>query len=211
MNDEQNNNSWLNIADMMSALMMIFMFIAVLFMYQLENEKEIYRVKLNKALNKEFKDDLKKWNAIITEDNIVRFKAPFKIGKSDIPKSFKKILDDFFPRYIKVLSSHKFKEEIAEIRVEGHTSNGWGDEKSSIKIYLNNMNLSQKRASKVLAYAYSLNNPIVNKNRAWLEKYLRANGMAFSNCLYYDKKKTKIDPKSSRRVEFKVLTKEHYK
>ena len=43
---EEENNSWINIADIMSALMMIFMFIAIAFMYQLQNEKEIYRIKL---------------------------------------------------------------------------------------------------------------------------------------------------------------------
>lgn len=207
---EEENNGWINIADMMSALMMIFMFISVVFLYQLENEKEIYRIKLNEALQNEFKDDLKNWHATITDDNIFRFKAPFKIGKSNIPKSFTIILNDFFPRYIKLLSNNQFKNEIAEIRVEGHTSYGWNKSTSKKDIYLKNMDLSQARATKVLSYSYQLNDNIINKNRKWLEKYLRANGMSFSNCLYSDKGKTKTDPESSRRVEFKVVTKEHY-
>ena len=51
---ESNESQWINIADIMSALMMIFMFIAIAFLYQILNEKEIYKVQLNKALHKEF-------------------------------------------------------------------------------------------------------------------------------------------------------------
>jgi len=52
---ESNENNWLNIADIMSALMMVFMFIAVAFLYQIINEKEVYKVELNKALHVERK------------------------------------------------------------------------------------------------------------------------------------------------------------
>ena len=124
---ETSENNWINIADVMSALMMIFMFIAVAFLYQILNEKEIYKVDLNRALHEEFDKDLQRWQAVITDDNILRFNSPFKSGSDEIPKSYKKILSDFFPRYIKLLSSNEFKQEIAEIRVEGHTSYGWGD------------------------------------------------------------------------------------
>ena len=58
---EEENNSWINIADIMSALMMMFMFISVSFLFKLQNEREIYRVELNQALHKEFDKDLKKW------------------------------------------------------------------------------------------------------------------------------------------------------
>lgn len=54
----ENDTSWVNIADVMSALMMIFMFIAIAFLYQILNEKEIYKVQLNKALHEEFNKDL---------------------------------------------------------------------------------------------------------------------------------------------------------
>lgn len=41
-------------------------------------------------------------------------------------------------------------------------------------------------------------------------KNLRANGMSFSNLLYKDDVKTIQDEDRSRRVEFKVVTKEHF-
>jgi len=205
MQDSENN--WMNIADIMSALMMIFMFISITFLYQILNEKEIYKVALNKALHQEFDKDLKKWKAVITDDNIMRFDSPFKSGSNELPVEFELILADYFPRYIKVLTNKKFKNEIDEIRVEGHTSNGWGMEVDKNKIYLKNMNLSQQRASNVLALCYDLNNTTVKDNSKWLQGNLRANGMSFSKLLY--KKGTKIQDKiSSRRVEFRVLTKD---
>ena len=207
---EDSENNWISIADVMSALMMIFMFIAIAFLYQILNEKEIYKVSLNKALHQEFEKDLKSWKAVITEDNIIRFNAPFSVGGSKLPQEFSHILEDFFPRYIKLLSNTKFKNEIEEIRVEGHTSNGWGNEIDNKKVYLNNMNLSQQRASNVLAYCYDLENVTIQKNLAWLQGNLRANGMSYSKLIY--KNNSKIEDKAqSRRVEFKVLTKENLK
>lgn len=205
MQDSENN--WMNIADIMSALMMIFMFIAIAFLYQLLNEKEIYKVSLNEALHKEFDKDLEQWKAVITEDNIMRFNAPFKIGSNELPEAFSSILADYFPRYIKVLSNKKFKNEIEEIRVEGHTSKGWGTVIDQKQIYLKNMNLSQERASNVLAYCYDLNHTTIATNLEWLQNNLRANGMSFSKLLY-KKGSQDEDKERSRRVEFKVLTKD---
>jgi len=205
MQDSENN--WMNIADIMAALMMIFMFISIAFLYQILNEKEIYKVSLNKALHEEFDKDLQEWKAIITDDNIMRFNAPFKPGSNVLPIEFSLILADYFPRYIKVLSNEKFKDEIEEIRVEGHTSNGWGSVINKKKVYLKNMHLSQERASNVLTYCYDLNNSIITTNLNWLQNNLRANGMSFSKLLH-KKGSDEEDRDRSRRVEFKVLTKD---
>jgi len=207
---EEDNNSWINIADIMSALMMIFMFISIAFMYQLQNEKEIYRLKLNSALHNEFDKDLQYWKAEITEDNIVRFQSPFEVGSSKIPHHFADILNNFAPRYIKILTLPTFKKEIDEIRIEGHTSSRWNKDSNEEDKYLNNMMLSQQRANNVLSYLYKLNHQHIINNRKWLEKYLRANGMSFSNLLYIDNNKTIEDMNNSRRVEFRVMTKEHH-
>lgn len=204
---QESDNSWISIADVMSALMMLFMFIAISFLYELLSAKEIYEVNLNAALHKEFDKDLQKYKADITEDNVIRFNSPFQTGSSEVPQAFYEVLQDFFPRYIKVLSDAKFKDEIAEIRVEGHTSKGWGDSSDSKEIYLKNMGLSQARASNVLAFCYSLDHFFITSNIKWLEKNLRANGMAFAKPIF-SKNSNKEDEEGSKRVEFKVLTKE---
>jgi len=111
------------------------------------------------------------------------------------------------PRYISVLSNKEFKEEIDEIRVEGHTSNGWGKIKQR-QSYLYNMDLSQRRASNVLSFCYNIQDQIIDKNILWLQSNLRANGMSFSKLLYKDKNNKIQDSARSRRVEFRVMTKE---
>ena len=212
------NKEWISISDMMSGLMMVFLFIAIAFMVQIQDEqqavKEIamtYRESqqsLNMDLKKEFNKDLKRWGAEITKDNIFRFNSPevlFASGSSKISDKFQTILDDFFPRYIKLLSTEKYKNEIDEIRIEGHTSNGWNGAKSKQSIYLKNMRLSQDRANNVLNYCYTIKNPIIKEDRSWLEEHFRANGMAFAKLI--TKTNGRQDYQKSRRVEFKVLTK----
>ena len=212
------NKEWINISDMMSGLMMVFLFIAIAFMVEIQSQqsavKEIamtYRKSqqsLKQDLHKEFDKDLKKWGATITKDNIFRFNSPdvlFKAGSSDMSNKFKGILDNFFPRYISLLTSLKYKNEIDEIRVEGHTSSGWSKKASRNSAYLNNMKLSQNRANNVLTYCYGIKNRTIKKNKRWLEKQFRANGMSFAKLIY--KANGNQDSIKSRRVEFKVLTK----
>lgn len=238
---KSSDSEWMSISDMMSGLMLIFMFIAISFMLQVQDDKEKVeesnkklkvlmkeakkdkeRIKniaitynkekkeLNKDLYKEFSQDLERWEAEITEDNIIVFNSPtvlFDNGKSVLKKDFQAILDDFFPRYIKILSSSKYKNEIDEIRIEGHTSNDWTVDSSQQDIYLKNMRLSQSRANNVLAYCYIIISPFVKNHVQWLEKHFRANGMAFSKLKYRDINQTIPDCIKSRRVEFKVQMK----
>jgi len=204
-------NEWMSISDMMSGLMLIFLFIAISFMIQVEAEKQemkdvaiSYRdtkANLNEALFGEFESDLKSWNATITKDNSIVFSSPevlFEVSKSEINNEFKMILQQFFSRYLKILTSPAYVDEIQELRVEGHTSQNWKNATSKKEVYLQNMQLSQERAYRVLSYCYSLEDESVLKHREWLEKYFRANGMAFS--------KLKED-KTARRVEFTIQMK----
>ena len=196
---------------MMSGLMLVFLFIAIGFMIEVESQKdamksvaESYRdskANLNENLYEEFEQDLKKWDAQITKDNTVIFNSPdvlFAVNKSDIKNGFKTVLKDFFPRYLSIITSAQYINEIKEVRVEGHTSNEWGKSTSKEDIYLNNMKLSQSRSFKVLSFCYALNNPVVIQNRSWLESYFRASGMAFAKL-----KKSS----NSRRVEFTLQMK----
>ncbi len=196
---------------MMSGLMLIFLFIAVSFMVKVESEKQEmkdiaieYRdtkANLNEALFTEFEGDLQDWDATITKKNSIIFNSLdvlFEISRSDIKDEFKEVLQEFFIRYIKILTSKEYKDEILELRVEGHTSNTWKNATSQEEIYLKNMELSQKRAFNVLSYCYSLEDETLKNNREWLEKHFRANGMAFSK--FKDKDK-------ARRVEFSIQMK----
>jgi len=184
-------------------------------MIEVETEKEqmkdiaiSYRdtkANLNEVLYAEFENDLQNWDASITKDNSIIFNSPsvlFKVSKSDLKDEFKTVLKDFFARYINILTSKEYKEEIQELRVEGHTSDTWHSTTSKKEIYLNNMHLSQERAYKVLSFCYSLEDKTILKNRAWLEKHFRANGMAFSKLK---------DRAKARRVEFTIQMKSEEK
>ena len=193
---------------MMSGLMLVFLFIAIGFMIEMQSQKDdmkdvavSYRdskADLNEALYDEFEEDLKIWDADITKDNRVIFNSPevlFEVNKSSLKPEFKKVLNDFFPRYVKILTSKQYNDEIKEVRVEGYTSNTWATTSSKKEIYLNNMKLSQNRAYEVLSYCYSLEDEVTKEHRPWFEKFFRANGMAFS--------KPK-DKEKARRVEFTI-------
>ena len=211
------NREWINISDLMSGLMMIFLFISVAYMVEVEEQQEKIRhiVKiyvsaqkvLNQALHNELNIDLNKWNAKILEDNTIRFNSSetlFQVGSSSLSTKFKIILNNFFPRYIKLLNSQNFKENIYELKIEGHTSSMWNSHSTEDQKYLNNMTLSQNRAKSVLKYCYLIS----KSHKSFLRNTLRANGMAYSNLImlngYEDKKK-------SQRVEFRILTKSEEK
>ena len=196
---------------MMSGLMLVFLFIAISFMVKVEAQmqemKDVaieYRdtkVNLNEALFEEFENDLKSWDASITKDNSIIFSSEavlFEVSKSKINNKFKVVLQDFFSRYIKILTTPEYKNEILELRVEGHTSDSWLNATSKEEIYLKNMQLSQDRAYEVLSFCYSLEKQTVVENRICLEKHFRANGMAFSKLK---------DAEKARRVEFTIQMK----
>ena len=191
------------------------MFIAIAYMYEMKEilNGVIYITEgfqdtehsLYQELNKEFKDDLEDWNAYIDAKALsIIFKEPdvlFEKGEYNIKARFKSILNDFFPRYINVLNSEQFRSHILSIRIEGHTSSEWLQGTSIRKSYLNNMSLSQLRASQVLQYVLATN---LNGSYKWIRNRLVAVGYSSSKLKYA--KSGIEDKKFSRRVEFKVVT-----
>lgn len=156
-------------------------------------------------LYKEFEKDLDKWNALIDRQSLsVRFEAPdvlFAKGSHQLQNKFKSILDDFFPRYLAILTNEKYKNDIEEIRIEGHTSSEWQVDVSSDIAYFLNMQLSQDRTRSVLEYVMNL--PQVSNQNEWLKSYLTANGLSSSKLIMTNNNE---DKEKSRRVEFRVKT-----
>jgi outer membrane protein OmpA-like peptidoglycan-associated protein len=215
MTANKNNGYWISIADLMSGLMIIFVFIALAYMHEIkdimngviyitegfkDDERSLYN-----ELHKEFKNDLEDWNATIDAKTLsIIFKEPdvlFKKGEFSIKKRFKIILNDFFPRYVTVLNSKQFRSNILAIRIEGHTSSEWSRNTPEREAYLNNMSLSQLRASEVLNYVLST---FLNGSYVWVRNRLQAVGYSSSKVKLV---KSGIEDKNlSRRVEFKVVT-----
>lgn len=206
---------WVSISDMMSGLMMVFLFISIAYMINVVKERDTIKeiaITYNRLQNdlyddlyNEFKDDLIKWNALIDRNSLsVRFESPdvlFEKGSYQLKNEFKVILDDFFPRYVAILSNNKYKDDIEEIRIEGHTSSEWRIDVPEDLAYFYNMQLSQDRTRSVLEYVISL--PAVSRAKDWLKQYLTANGLSSSKLIIVDGKENK---ERSRRVEFRVKT-----
>ena len=220
--EQDTEEHWISISDMMAGLMVIFLFIAISYMLHIRaDKKEIEQIKekieqiavtyeklkseLYNDLEREFKNDLNEWNAVLDRQTLsVRFKEPevlFEPGDAEVRPAFKKILDDFFPRYIQILRRTEYINDIAEIRIEGHTSSEWSENVSDEEAYILNMELSQDRTRSVLKYVLQI--PKISENREWLKDHLTANGLSSSKLI---SKEGIEDKEESRRVEFRVRT-----
>jgi outer membrane protein OmpA-like peptidoglycan-associated protein len=197
---------WISISDLMSGLMVIFLFIAVAYITNVAFTYQRLQDDLYQDLREEFKGDLEKWSAEINrEDLSVRFTEPrvlFDKGEAYINSRFQKILSDFFPRYIEVLTRPEYKDEITEVRIEGHTSSEWSPGVTGLDAYIANMELSQDRTRAVLSYVMRLGSS--QKQEGWLIDHLTANGLSSSELIL--NAQGKEDKQRSRRVEFRVRT-----
>ena len=210
-----------SISDLMSGLMIIFLFIAVSFMSRVVDENiqikkqqetvenivttyEETKVSIYDDLYSEFKDDMKSWNMEIDKDGTIRFKEPdifFEKGKSDLKPEFEDMLDSFFPRYINLIYENH-KDKVEAIRIEGHTSSEWEENATKKESYFKNMELSQDRTRNVLEYIMNIKS--ILKYEDWLIDKITANGMSYSKRVMNDDNTE--DKEASRRVEFKVIT-----
>lgn len=213
-NSESSDSQWISISDLMSVLMMIFLFIAISYMMDVVKEKDkikeiavtysMLQTDLYEDLSSEFELDMSKWNAEIDKQTLsIKFNAPevlFAPGSSKLRASFKEILDDFFPRYVKILNNEKYINDIVEIRIEGHTSSEWSLDIPKEQAYFYNMELSQDRTRKVLEYVLFQKEL---ENADWIRERLTANGLSSSKPVINNGTEDKA---KSRRVEFRVRT-----
>jgi outer membrane protein OmpA-like peptidoglycan-associated protein len=211
---EQEEHHWLSVSDLMAGLMVVFLFIAIALMRNtLEEQRKVKdiavayqetQVAIYEALMEEFEKDLDPWNAHIDRDTLTfTFNSPdilFEQGKEAINWRYRKLLSDFFPRYIQVLDG--YTDDINEMRIEGHTSSVWNRHVSPSEAYFLNMQLSQGRTRNVLEYVYGLD--AVAPYQKWLKGHVAAVGFSSSRPIENDKGKE--DGRASRRVTFRVIT-----
>ncbi|WP_283787602.1 OmpA family protein [Bermanella sp. WJH001] len=212
---KEQEGHWVAVSDLMAGLMMVFLLISIVFMINVELQRKkitdvaiLYdhlRTQLYQDLLAEFEPDLKSWGAEIQEDLTFRFNKTellFAKGDSELNPEFQTILADFFPRYLGIITADKYRNDILEVRIEGHTSSAWLGAISDDDAYIYNMALSQARTRSTLAYL--LNLPEVTNEKKWLKTYLTANGL--SSAKVVQDNLGNEDDERSRRVEFKVRT-----
>ena len=215
------HNVWMSVSDLMTGLMIIFLFFAVAYMIQVQENQSVLtdyvdtKQHLHERLVNEFKGDTAKWKMGVGKDLSMRFKEPevlFALGSGEIKPKFTEILDEFIPRYLNILLTDSLKDRIQEIRIEGHT-----DDLRMVKYgkdpYLSNVLLSQERAYNVLKYIREMPSfeRYTPEQKKLLDYWFTANGLSYGKALdahehYASLSGDTIDREKSRRVEFRIVT-----
>lgn len=219
------DENWLPVADIMTSLFIIFLFIAI---FAIQNVSKItatlptetddssdasiaiinsLRQEIYEALKREFEHDLPVWGAEIDQQTLAfRFNEPdvlFRVGSAAVRPRYRDILNDFFPRYLYVLEpffSNRSAQLIDEIRIEGHTSSEWNSGTPVKEAFIKNMRLSQGRTLAVLNFCLDLYLP--TQQVAWVQQNLTAKGFSSTQLIKYADGRENAD--ASRRVEFRV-------
>ncbi len=223
--DNKTDEGWLSLSDMMTVLMVIFLTIAIFVSFsspqssraaQLVKNEEIlcenFKRKISFSLRQEIEVKCNPFRVIF-----LRPDTQFAIGRSEIRRPFKDILNKFIPIYISHLAEWDNREFISEIRVEGHAS--------PIGPYIGNLKLSQDRSFNVSRYIveevvpenYGLTKmPSVesitgNENNKTIEKWTRekmtASGFSFMKPKYKSSNNfisKEVDNPASQRVEVRL-------
>lgn len=215
------HNVWMSVSDLMTGLMVIFLFIAVAYMSQVSKNQSVLteyvetKQKLHDKLVHEFEGDTLKWQMTIGKDLSMKFNNPtvlFAQGSWQLTPQFQQILDDFLPRYFDILLNDCLRKNIKEIRIEGHTDNVPMPQLDKDP-YIANVMLSQLRSLSVLRYFRNM--PVYQKyddnQKKLLEYWFTSNGLSYgksldSNGEYTIIKNTPIDLERSRRVELRIVT-----
>lgn len=225
---------WISLSDIMTGLMVIFLFIAIA--YILNTKKQQYaletlttslstkqdsiaqimaqyrnnRLTIYKRILSEFEKDFRKWGAEVDSTTLtIRFNGAatkFAPGSDNLPNGFKHILDDFLPRYLSIITDARYKEDIQEVKIEGHAyQSGQG--------YSTILAGSQDRARNVLLYlrGHPSFTKLSDKQRKELDFKMTTTGMGYGRMIdekgnYIQQSGKPACANCSRRVEFTIVT-----
>lgn len=225
--------NWVSFSDLMTGLMVIFMFIALSYINQVNKEQaqrdlifeefEDAKKELFIVLDNTFSEEFEEWQVVLDADLSIKFQNPdilFEEADASLQEPFKIILNEFLPRYFEILLNEKYRDSISEIRIEGHTDSTRLSRSLSNKPfydsdpYIGNLKLSQSRSAEVLKYFRNM--PFFQnlnaEDQQRLEHWLTANGLSYGrtvdeNMQLTSKSGLSADPILSRRVEFRIMTK----
>lgn len=222
---KRNESNWISFSDVMTGLMVIFMFVAISYIVevkkqQAERDQLFENFKATKEdlfaeLDSTFHSDFEAWKVELDRDLSIKFTNPdilFSSGEAVLPPYFVQILDKFLPRYFDIVLKEKYRGKISEIRIEGHTDTV-PDRDRDADPYLANIRLSQERSAEVLKFFRnsSYYDQLSSAEELQLQYWLTANGLSYGRTLDSNKKPTlfsgnPVDKKLSRRVEFRIVT-----
>ncbi len=213
----------MSVSDLMTGLMVIFLFIAIAYMIRVRDDISEYKdtkEEIYSRLKNKFSDsELANGTISVNPDLSMRFlqaTTQFSSGQRTLPKAFEITLDTIMPKYLDVLVNLNatLKGKLKEIRIEGHTDD-IGFPKINPDPYRANLILSQERARNVLFYILNIieHKQYSDADKLLLRHLLTANGYSFSRALdssgneIFGTNKP-IDKDKSRRVEIRIITDE---
>lgn len=177
--------------------------------------EEINRVKKDTGLFEPLVD----FNAdsmieVLPDEGIIRFKTAsgkelFSSGSDKMSQEFNTSLHKFLPEFLKVIRGKI--DRIDEIRIQGHTDTDCINSPTEYGCYVDNLDLSLRRAQNVLLDIIGHSNFPKNALGLKIRKRITATGYSFSKQLNengkYTDDKEQMSKDRSRRVEFRVLLK----
>lgn len=217
-------NVWMSVSDLMTGLMVIFLFVSIAYMHQahklIEEGKQQFteyvdtKQKLYKELHEEFKEQVGNDILAINNDLSIRFaeaETLFEEGKYDVSEHFETTLENIIPSYMNLLLHDSLRIYIKEVRIEGHTDT------LPFRIgsdpYLSNLELSQKRAYEVVKCIRKIcaNSKFNKQDREQIEDWLTAVGYSYTNALdgdgnFASESGKPINNDLSKRVEIRIIT-----
>lgn len=215
------NNVWMSVSDLMTGLMVLFLFIAIAYIIRVQSNQSVLKdfvenkQKLHAKLVEQFRTETRDSVITIGGDLSMRFQRAeslFDDGSWEIKPAFRKSLSEILPKYLDVLLGDSLKYKIREIRIEGHT-NTVPYPKIDPDPYMANLILSQRRAASVMRYLRALPQykTYPEEDRRMLDYWFTAGGLSYGHALdttggYALVSGRGIDQEKSRRVEFRIIT-----
>ena len=155
-------------------------------------------------INVEFDKD--RGSIVLTHKDANRFL--FKSGEALMQPELKRFLNKNGKRIVEktmdLWAQNNFSN--IELRIEGHTDPSWDGTRGSDYGYMRNLELSSQRANKV--YMYLLNDlGLSREQKEFVKKNMISIGYSFSHRVVNDNISNRsLDP-SSRRIEFRIISK----
>ena len=205
-------NVWMSVSDLMTGLMVIFLFVSIAYMELTEYVDT--KNKLYDELHETFKQQIGNDVLAINNDLSMRFakaESLFDNGQWNVSARFENTLEDVIPVYMNVLLHDSLRTHIKEIRVEGHTdTKPFG--RTDSDPYLSNLDLSQKRAREVVKCMRRIcAENFEARDQKQIEEWLTAVGYSYTHALdadgnYAAESRKPIDMDRSKRVEIRIIT-----
>lgn len=223
-NSQYKDEQWIYISDMMAGLMIIFLFVSIQLLENINTKigdyersrsticKELENLK--SELESEFDTDAEQWEMEVCDDRVnIKFEEKsdvqinksyvlFDSGKQSLTPKFREILNSFLPRLLRMMIKHK--QSIDGLRIDGHADSRGYDNLDDKGDYIENTKLSQGRSISVLTHLLrKIDRPEYSR---WEDFKITAHGLS-STAPKMKEGGEGENYNLSRRVEFKIVLK----